>query len=140
VSLDELYPKPILRLAAAAEGATRLSAPDITVIRVNPMCGDKITLDLQIRDEWIAALGYEVKACVLCQASASALAARVPGMSTIDAMDLHAAVKAMLDRSSEAPSGFGPLTAVQPHKSRHACVLLPLDALIEGLEKMSADA
>lgn len=138
MSLDALYPKPILRLAAAAAGALRLADPDITVIRVNPMCGDKITLDLKMDHEKIAALGYEVKACVLCQASASAMAEQLPGKTRRDTSALRDSVKTMLEQSAEAPAGFAPLAAVQPHKSRHACVLLPLDAVIEGLETPKA--
>ena len=51
MSFEALYPKPIMALAAAATGAARLAKPDVTVIRVNPLCGDKITLDLEIRNE-----------------------------------------------------------------------------------------
>jgi nitrogen fixation NifU-like protein len=88
--------------------------------------------------EKIAALGYEVKACVLCQASASAMAEQLPGKTRRDTSALRDSVKTMLEQSAEAPAGFAPLAAVQPHKSRHACVLLPLDAVIEGLETPKA--
>ena len=136
MSFEELYPKPILRLAAEAEGARRLPAPDISVVRVNPLCGDRITLDLKIEDERVIALGYEVKACVLCQASASVLARVAPGQTRGHAEQLQAGLKAMLAEDGHPPSGFEAFTATRPHKSRHACVLLPLDALIEGLESI----
>jgi NifU-like protein involved in Fe-S cluster formation len=131
---EALYPKPILRLAAEARGAARLTAPDLTVTLVNPLCGDKIVLDLEIEDERVTALGYEVKACVLCQASASVLAGAALGFRRDEAEALKSSVKMMLQEAALPPPGFEPFTATSPHKSRHACVLLPLDALIEGLE------
>jgi nitrogen fixation NifU-like protein len=134
MSFEALYPKPIMRLAAAAEGAGRLTSPDVSITHVNPLCGDRIVLDLKIEEGRVAALGYEVKACVLCQASATVLARHAPGTAQRDAELLRDALKAMLEQKAEAPPAFADFTAVQPHRSRHACVLLPLDALIEGLE------
>ena len=134
MSLDALYPRPLLRLAAAAHGAARLAHPTATAMRVNPLCGDKITLDIEVLDEKIAALGYEVKACVICQASASALAEAVTGQAVTAAASLRAAAKAMLGNEETAPPGFTDFESVRPYPSRHACVLLPLDALIEALE------
>ena len=138
MSFEDLYPKPILRLAADAQGAQRLPAPDVTITRVNPLCGDKIVLDLKVEDERISALGYEVKACVLCQASASVLAREAIGQSRDEAERLHGAVKAMLLGPDEPPPAFAAFTATKPHKSRHACVLLPLDALLEGFETIGS--
>jgi nitrogen fixation NifU-like protein len=135
VSLDALYPKPLLRLAASAHGAGRLPHPTATAIRVNPLCGDRITLDLEISDERIAAIGYEVKACVLCQAAASAVAQILPGQARAEAASLRAVLKAMLSEGSQAPAGFDDFQPVRPYPSRHACVLLPLDAVIEALER-----
>jgi nitrogen fixation NifU-like protein len=135
VSFEALYPKPILRLAAEAKGAQRLPAPDITIVHVNPLCGDKITLDLEIKHERVKALGYEAKACVLCQASASVLAETAIGRSENEIKQLHADVKAMLTGTDTPPPGFDAFTATRPHKSRHACVLLPLDAMLEGFEQ-----
>lgn len=135
MSVDELYPKPILRLAAEAKGAARLPSPDVTVTRVNPLCGDKIILDLQIAGERVAALGYDAKACVLCQASASVLAEAAIGQDRNAIKSLHDSVKAMLMGAAAPPPAFAVFTATRPHRSRHACVLLPLDALIEAFER-----
>ena len=138
MSLGELYHKDVLRLAATAVGAKRLSAPDITVVRVNPICGDKITLDVQRDDTRVNALGYEVKACVLCQASASILGAAASGTTRANLEALEDALRVMLSGKAPAlPEPFTAYIAMQPvaaHRSRHACVLLPLEALLEALE------
>lgn len=136
MSLDELYRKEVLRLAAEAHGAERLALPEKTVVRVNPICGDRITLDLRFERGRIAALGYEVKACVLCQASASILGATASGLNQAQTLALRSRVAQMLasgDAPPEAPHGaFALLAPVKDHKSRHNCVLLPLDALLEA--------
>jgi len=137
MSFEDLYPKPIMRLAAEAHGAGRLPNPDITVTRINPLCGDKITVDLSMKDEIVTGLGYEVKACVLCQASASALGGSITGRTSSEIKLLHGLLEAMLKKSGPAPAGafsaFDVLSPVKEHASRHGCVLLPLDAVLEGL-------
>ena len=133
MSLDALYPKPLLRLAAAAHGAARLTHPTTTATRVNPICGDKIVIDLEVKDEVIQAVGYEVKACVICQASASALTGALTGQPRTAAGALRAILKSMLSESTQAPEGFADFEAVQPYPSRHGCVLLPFDAALEAL-------
>lgn len=138
MSLGDLYHKDVLRLAAAAVGAARLSAPDATVVRVNPICGDKITLDVRSDGERVSAIGYEVKACVLCQASASILGKAAPGTDRAALETLTHALREMLAGSPPAlPAPFEAYVAMQPvadHRSRHACVFLPLNALLEALE------
>lgn len=135
--LDALYPKPILRLASEAQGAGRLADPDATVTRVNPLCGDKIVVDIKRKGDAIAALGYDAKACVLCQASASALGAAAVGHDKADIDHLRAALDGMLKASGTPPGGafarFADLAPVAAFPSRHQCVLLPIDALLEAL-------
>lgn len=133
MSLDKLYPKPLLRLAAEAHGAGRLSRADRSATRVNPLCGDKITFDLQLLNEIVTALGHDTKACVLCQASASVISQIAIGKITSDISVLRDQLKAALEGRGTMPSSYEAFAAVSAHKSRHNCVLLPLDTLIEGL-------
>jgi NifU-like protein involved in Fe-S cluster formation len=133
MSLDQLYPKPLLRLAARAYGAARLTHPTATATAANPICGDKVTLDLEVKNEVIVALGYEAKACVICQASASAMAAALEGQPQTQIAALRTALKAMLSENGQAPDGFSDFEAVRPYPSRHGCVLLPFNAALDAL-------
>lgn len=141
MSLDALYDKAVLRLAASLANAGRIAKPNQTVVCVNPLCGDRVTLDLTFADGRITGLGFELKACLLCQAAAAALMA-VVGHDRAAVADLRAHTKAMLKSGSPPPSGpfagFAALAPVSGHASRHACVLLPLDALDEALEKCAS--
>lgn len=129
-----LYQDALVAEAKARHGAGRLAAPTASVVRDNPLCGDRITLDLQLAGERIAAVAQETRGCLLTQAAAS-LVARLAREATPAAFErLHEEVVAMLKESREPAQGelgmFRPVAAV---RSRHSCVLLPFEALAEAL-------
>jgi len=141
---EDLYHKNVLRLAAEATGAGRLAAPDASVTLSNPMCGDRITLDVRIADAHIAAIGHDVKACVLCQASASTIGRHAVGQSRATLQAVADQVAAMLQQQLETASdswteidAFRPVAA---YKSRHTCVLLPFRALLQAIDEAMARA
>ena len=132
-----IYNAAMLRLAAEAAGAGRVAAPDGSAEVVNPVCGDRITVDVTLARERIAAIGYEVHACVLMQASASLLGRHAPGRTAAEIAEVAAKVEAMLEGGGDAPggdwSGYAALEPVRAHKSRHNCVMLPVRALLAAL-------
>ena len=56
---DPLYSLEVLRLAAEAKGAGRLTEPQGTGSEYNPACGDRSTVDLDIENGAIAAIAHE---------------------------------------------------------------------------------
>jgi NifU-like protein involved in Fe-S cluster formation len=139
---DPLYRKDLLRLAAAAHGAGRLASPDVSGLAYNPACGDKIVVDLRLSDGRIVELAHETKACVLAQASASILGANVKGADLAAVEELRRRVTDMLERGAAPPStpfdSYAVFSGVVEYNSRHRCVLLPLDAILEALAKATA--
>lgn len=134
----DIYQKGLMRIAAAAKGHGRLQHPDGTANLDNPMCGDQVTIDVSLTNDAIGEIAQEVRACVLCQASASILGAHATGQKTGDISVLKHQVEAMLrktDAADTAPAftgiwaDFNLFQPVAPHKSRHNCVLLPIQAL-----------
>jgi NifU-like protein involved in Fe-S cluster formation len=132
-----IYNAQMLRLAAEAAGAGRLSARASSAKVVNPVCGDQITVDVATAGGRIAAIGYEVHACVLTQASASLLGRHAPGRTATEIGELAIRIEEMLRSKGAAPdgdwSGYAALAPVQAHGSRHECVMLPLRALLAAL-------
>ena len=132
-----IYNARMLRLAAEATGAGRLSEPDGSAEIVNPTCGDRITVDVRLADGRIAALGYEVHACVLTQASASLLGRHAPDRTAAEIQRRRDADRGDAGAGSGAPGGdwsdYAALEPVRAHKSRHECVMLPLRALLAAL-------
>jgi NifU-like protein involved in Fe-S cluster formation len=137
MTLGELYHKEVLRLAARATGAGRLASAGATVKRNNPICGDQVTVDVACEKGQLLRIGFEVKACVLCQASASILGEAAPGETTQSLSALAHDLGAMLKEGAAPPSGrfaaYSALAPVAAHPSRHNCVLLPVESLLEAL-------
>lgn len=130
---DPLYSKNVLRLAAEAHGAGRLGEPRLSASVHNPACGDRVTLDLHLRDGHVEAMAHETKACVLAQASATVLAGALPGLDRAALVKLREAVVAMLAGNGRC-DGFDVLADAAQYASRHRCVLLPLDAALMAFE------
>lgn len=134
---DALYQDALLRLAREARGAGRLAAPDTSVERDNPLCGDDVTVDVVVREGRVSALGHRVRGCVLCQASASVLGAAAPGRSAGEIADARRALAAMLREGGSVPASpweeLAVFLPVRDVPSRHECVLLPFDALGDAL-------
>lgn len=136
----DLYQEKILALAHDGARVGRLASPDATATVDNPLCGDRVTIDLSLNDGRIHEIAHHVRGCVLCQASAAALAAKAVGKTAESLAQAAEALRAMLTGGA-APSGawagFGAFTPVAEHKSRHSCVLLPFDAIAEALAEMN---
>jgi nitrogen fixation protein NifU and related proteins len=133
-----IYSAGLLRLAAEATGAGRLSERDASADILNPTCGDHIAVDVRLAAERIAALGYEVHACVLTQASASLLGRHAAGRTAAEIREVTEQIEAMLRAGGELPEGswadYAVFAPVRAHKSRHECVMLPLRALLAALD------
>jgi nitrogen fixation NifU-like protein len=134
---DPLYRRAILRLAANATGAGPLVRADASATVHNPACGDRVTVELALRDGRISALGHTTQACVLTQASAALLAGAAPGRDRAGVEALAASVRAFL-AGAPAPEasegGYGVFDGLIAHAGRHRCVLLPLEAALKALE------
>ena len=137
---DPLYRKELLRLAADAAGAGRLTHPDASATAHNPACGDRVTVDVRIANGHITELAHHTQACVLAQASAAILGAQAKGHTPAELRALADHVTAML-QGGPAPhppfSAFGVFDGVMEHKGRHVCVMLPFKAVLEALSEMT---
>jgi len=133
-----IYSAALLRLAAEATGVGRLPERDASADILNPTCGDRITVDVGLAAGRIAALGYEVHACVLTQASASLLGRHATGRTAAEIRVVAEQIEAMLRVGSDLPAGnwadYAVFAPVRAHKSRHECVMLPLRALLAALD------
>lgn len=133
---DPLYKRELLRLAANATGSGRLPEPCGTGTAHNPACGDKVVVDVLVEDGRIQALAHHTMACALTQASAAILGAEAVGMNRDEVEALHEVVGAMLEGGPppEAPFDvFSVFDGVAEHRSRHKCVLLPIEAILAAL-------
>lgn len=128
---DALYQERIVALAKAKTGAGRLAAPTKSVRRDNPLCGDRVMLDVTLDGAGrIAEIAHQVRGCLLCQASAAALASVAVGRDAAGIAEIRQQADRALGRAEgEAGAPYDAFAPVKTHKSRQDCVLLPLEAL-----------
>jgi nitrogen fixation NifU-like protein len=140
---DQLYHQAILELAKQGREAGRLEAPQASVTVDNPLCGDRVTLDLNLAEGRVRAVGHKVRGCLLCQAAAAVIGRRAPGAMPAILRTVARDLSDAIDRAPEAAGKSWPELAafapVHAHKSRHECVLLPFEALIRALDQVEPD-
>ena len=130
---DALYQDALLKLAKEAPKRGRLEPNDASVRLDNPLCGDRVRIDLRMSGLKIADLAHEVRGCVLCEAAAGAIGRLGVGLDREGVARLAAeADKALAGEASEIQElqAFNP---VSRHRSRHDCVRLPFQALKQAM-------
>ncbi len=132
---DQLYQEQIVALAKAKVGAGKLAAPTKSARKDNPLCGDRVTIELRLDAKGkIVEIAHQVRGCLLCQASAAALASVAVGRDAKEIAEVrHDAERAIGREQGPAGEPFAAFAPVAQHKSRHECVLLPFEAIEEAL-------
>ena len=139
---DLPYHAAIMSAAHRATGKGRLEAPDATATVDNPLCGDRVTIDIRWAgsggEAHVSEIGHVVRGCVLCEAAAVVIVEVGTGAPVGDLREASDRVRGMLEAGAPPPAGdwkkaemFLPVRA---HPSRHDCVLLPFQALLEALD------
>lgn len=131
---ETLYNTRILRLAAETAKAVRLDAPQGSATKVSPVCGSKVTADIDLDAEGrIARHGHEVRACALGQAAATLVGAEIIGKDRDSLAGARAELADWLAGRSDTPPdwpGFEVFALARPHRARHPSILLAFDAAL----------
>lgn len=134
-----LYQQELLRHASDASTAGEIEEPDCTATIDNPLCGDRIKVDLRVEDGKVTQYAHDTKACVLCQASAAMIGHMIVGEDAEAFEKGEAAMTALLAQEAPEPAPpfeeFKIFSSVAAHQSRHQCVLLPFEAVREALKQ-----
>jgi nitrogen fixation NifU-like protein len=100
----------------------------------NPLCGDHISVDLQLEGDTVAQVAFQGESCAICKASASMMTAAVKGKTREQAQALTQEFLAMatgkLDLSQ--PNQIGRLAVfagVRDLPTRVKCAILPWHTL-----------
>jgi len=79
--LDSLYADEILDHYKHPRNFGHLENPDIHVDANNPLCGDKLSMDIRVKDGKVADVSFSGRGCAISQAAASMLTERMLGAS-----------------------------------------------------------
>ena len=97
-----------------------LDSPDVSNEQFNPLCGDRIRLELKLQQSVVSEARFKGDACAICTAAASLLTEMARGK---DLEELATLPDTQLISALESD--------IKP--ARLQCALLPLHALREGL-------
>jgi len=118
--MDDLYRDYILEHYRRPHNFGVLDDATATQEGANPLCGDRITLQLRVRDGQINGVGFTGRGCAISQASASLLTDEIKGKPLQDAQSLTSGD--VLD-----------LLGIEISPARMKCALLSLETLQNAL-------
>jgi NifU-like protein involved in Fe-S cluster formation len=131
-----LYNRDILRLAASIPHLGRLDRAQARVERRAPVCGSRVIVEITLDEAGrVAALGQDVKACALGQASAALMGRHVIGRSPAELAAARDALAAFLAGKRDDPGdwpGIAALAVARDYPARHGAILLPFEAVAEA--------
>ena len=104
----------------------------------NKICGDIITVEIEIFDNKVERMLYDTESCIFCQASASLLSKIIKKSNFENLRNdvneinfFHQNKKIVLKRK------YKPFRKLfqQKYKERFSCILLPFNALLKAINK-----
>ena len=96
--LDELYQEMILDHNNNPRNHNELVKYTHKGVGHNPLCGDDITIYLDIKDNIVQKIGYKACGCAISVASASIMSESIKGIKASKALELKESVHEMLTK------------------------------------------
>lgn len=118
--MDDLYRQYILEHYREPHNHGHLEQPDIHAADTNPLCGDRVEIDLDVRDGRVEQVRFSGRGCAISQASASMLTDKIEG-ATLD--ELRAL----------RPQDILDMLGVEIGPARQRCAMLSLRVLHQGI-------
>ena len=139
--LSELYQQVILDHNKKPRNFRKIEMPTHTAEGHNPLCGDQLTIYLDVENNEVRDVSFEGSGCAISKASASMMTQAVKGKTRHQVEELfkefHEMVTADSDQS-ESDSGLGNLrifAGVREFPVRVKCATLPWHTLHAALNK-----
>jgi len=123
--MDDLYRDYILEHYRRPHNFGILDDPTASYEGANPLCGDRITIMLGVRDGVVAEVAFTGRGCAISQASASLLTDEVRGKPVEEVARL-------------TPDDVLDLLGIEISPARLKCALLSLDTLQHALTESGA--
>jgi nitrogen fixation NifU-like protein len=146
MDLNDLYRDVILDHNRRPRNFGGLEPADASAEGFNAMCGDRLTLRLQMADGKIGEIRFEGQGCAISTASASLMTEAVKGKTTAQALLLFDRVHALLteDAGAGLPGAdeelgkLAALSGVKQYPARVKCASLCWHTLASALQLAAA--
>ncbi len=135
-AMRALYQEMILDHHRKPRFRGELEGERLSIHKLNPTCGDEITLHLRVKDGRVEAARFSGQGCSISQASASMMLSVLHGKTTVEAHAIAARFREMLHGSEDAAKDprLGDLRAlagVALYPARVRCAMLGWTAFEE---------
>ena len=137
VDLRDLYQEIILDHSRSPRNSGCLERPSGEARGDNPLCGDRITVQVRVEDERVVDIRFEARGCAISIASASMMTELIKGRNVTEARTAFEDFIARVT-GSDGDDGLGELSAlmgVRKFPARVKCATLPwhtFDAALQG--------
>jgi nitrogen fixation protein NifU and related proteins len=139
--LNDLYQELIIDHSKRPRNFRRLDDPKHTAQGYNPLCGDKITLDLKLADNHIDDIAFQGSGCAISTASASLMTESIKGKTLQEAEMLFDKFHNLITGDKPDSSGMGKLavfSGVREFPARAKCATLAWHTLRAALQERDA--
>lgn len=138
-----LYQEVILDHNRKPRNYGTLKQPSHHAVGHNPLCGDRLDIDLQLENDLINQIAFHGESCAICKASASMMTTAVKGKNRSEAETLIQEFRAMTmgNLDLDGPNHLGRLTVfsgIQDLPTRVKCAILPWHTLHAALNDLSS--
>src|SRR5580704_210988 len=93
---DDLYRETILDHYHNPRNRGKIENPGVTIEGVNPLCGDELTLYLNVENDKLEDLKIEAKGCSISMASGSMMSEAVQGQPVAKVEEIAGLFKQMM--------------------------------------------
>jgi nitrogen fixation NifU-like protein len=142
MDLKELYRDVILDHNRRPRNFGRIEPSDGHAEGHNPLCGDRLTVWLRLKDDRIEDIRFEGKGCAISTASASLMTEAVKGKDRATVQSLYGRIHSLLTQQGAVPdTSLGKLAAlsgVREFPARVKCASLCWHTLNAALERGAA--
>jgi len=132
--------KEIIKIASNTENHGVLDKHTHSSKLKNAICGDEMKIYLIIKNDKIENFKYECESCIYCQASVSLLSRSVKNKSIEKVKNFAEQAKNCFDKSSKSfDKEWKEFDKIMTKNniSRKECLLLPLNTMLNALNKKS---
>jgi nitrogen fixation NifU-like protein len=150
MDLRDLYQDIILDHGQKPRNFRAMEHPSHTAKGHNPLCGDRVTVYLQVEDGKIADVSFEGRGCAISTASSSLMTEVLKGKTLEEAHKLFASFHAEVTGGAAPPAldesleedydRLAPLAGVKTYPSRVKCATLSWHAMEAALKAGGSEA
>ncbi len=139
MDLKELYRDVILDHNKRPRNFGRIEGCDTHAEGYNPLCGDRLTVWLRLKDDRIEDIRFEGKGCAISTASASLMTEAVKGKDRATVQSLYGRIHRLLTQQDAVPDAslgkLAALSGVREFPARVKCASLCWHTLNAALER-----